>query len=56
VPNRLLATKVSEQELKAIDCEVRDIVNAAAVRPNDPEPIRPSSTPTFTAEARKLLC
>jgi pyruvate dehydrogenase E1 component alpha subunit len=30
VRNRLLAAKVPEQELKAIDAEVRDIVNAAA--------------------------
>src|SRR3989440_4323517 len=30
VRNRLLASKMSEQELKAIDAEVRDIVNAAA--------------------------
>src|SRR3989440_5260726 len=30
VRNRLLAAKMSEQELKAIDAEVRDIVNAAA--------------------------
>lgn len=30
VRNRLLATKVSEQELKAIDAEVREIVNASA--------------------------
>jgi pyruvate dehydrogenase E1 component alpha subunit len=30
VRNRLLATRVSEQELKAIDAEVREIVNAAA--------------------------
>jgi pyruvate dehydrogenase E1 component alpha subunit len=30
VRNRLLAAKVSEQELKAIDAEVREIVNAAA--------------------------
>jgi pyruvate dehydrogenase E1 component alpha subunit len=30
VRNRLLAEKVSEQDLKAIDAEVRDIVNAAA--------------------------
>jgi pyruvate dehydrogenase E1 component alpha subunit len=30
VRNRLLTTRVSEQELKAIDAEVREIVNAAA--------------------------
>jgi len=30
VRNRLLAAKVSEQDLKTIDAEVRDIVNAAA--------------------------
>ncbi|HEX7742170.1 MAG TPA: pyruvate dehydrogenase (acetyl-transferring) E1 component subunit alpha, partial [Sphingobium sp.] len=30
VRNRLLAAKVSEQELKAIDAEVREIVNASA--------------------------
>src|ERR1700726_409081 len=30
VRNRLLAAKMSEQELKAIDAEVREIVNAAA--------------------------
>ena len=30
VRNRLLAAKVSEQELKDIDAEVREIVNAAA--------------------------
>jgi pyruvate dehydrogenase E1 component alpha subunit len=30
VRNRLLAAKVSEQELKAIDAEVLDIVNQAA--------------------------
>jgi pyruvate dehydrogenase E1 component alpha subunit len=30
VRNRLLAEKVSEQDLKAIDAEVREIVNAAA--------------------------
>ena len=36
---RLLAAKVSEQELKAIDAEVREIVNAAAdFAQHDPEP------------------
>ncbi|MGP8119975.1 MAG: pyruvate dehydrogenase (acetyl-transferring) E1 component subunit alpha [Xanthobacteraceae bacterium] len=39
VRNRLLETKVSEQDLKAIDAEVREIVNAAAdFAQNDPEP------------------
>jgi len=39
VRNRLLAAKVSEQDLKAIDAEVRDIVNAAAdFAQTDPEP------------------
>src|SRR5712672_2357080 len=39
VRNRLLATKVSEQDLKAIDAQVRDIVNAAAdFAQRDPEP------------------
>jgi len=39
VRNRLLAAKVAEQELKAIDAEVRDIVNAAAdFAQHDPEP------------------
>ena len=39
VRNRLLAEKVSEQDLKAIDAEVRDIVNAAAdFAQHDPEP------------------
>jgi len=39
VRNRLLAAKVSEQELKNIDAEVREIVNAAAdFAQNDPEP------------------
>src|SRR5512140_566667 len=39
VRNRLLAAKVSEQELKAIDAEVRDIVNASAdFAQHDPEP------------------
>ncbi|MDE5456987.1 pyruvate dehydrogenase (acetyl-transferring) E1 component subunit alpha [Bradyrhizobium sp. CSA112] len=39
VRNRLLAAKVSEQELKAIDAEVREIVNAAAdFAQRDPEP------------------
>src|SRR5467141_3414047 len=38
-PNRLLAAKMSEQELKAIDAEVREIVNAAAdFAQHDPEP------------------
>ena len=30
VRNRLLAMKVSEQDLKAVDAEVREIVNASA--------------------------
>jgi pyruvate dehydrogenase E1 component alpha subunit len=35
----LLAAKMSEQELKAIDAEVREIVNAAAdFAQHDPEP------------------
>ncbi|HVV40778.1 MAG TPA: pyruvate dehydrogenase (acetyl-transferring) E1 component subunit alpha [Nitrobacter sp.] len=39
VRNRLLAAKVSEDELKKIDAEVRDIVNAAAdFAQHDPEP------------------
>ncbi|WP_454628098.1 pyruvate dehydrogenase (acetyl-transferring) E1 component subunit alpha [Bradyrhizobium cenepequi] len=39
VRNRLLAADVSEQDLKAIDAEVRDIVNAAAdFAQHDPEP------------------
>ena len=39
VRNRLLAAKVSEQELKAIDAEVREIVNASAdFAQRDPEP------------------
>jgi pyruvate dehydrogenase E1 component alpha subunit len=39
VRNRLLAAKVSEQELKAIDAEVREIVNNAAdFAQHDPEP------------------
>jgi pyruvate dehydrogenase E1 component alpha subunit len=39
VRNRLLELKVGEQELKAIDAEVRDIVNAAAdFAQSDPEP------------------
>src|SRR5438477_6345497 len=39
VRNRLLASKMSEQELKAIDGEVREIVNAAAdFAQHDPEP------------------
>ena len=39
VRNRLLAAKVSEQELKAIDAEVREIVNAADdFAQHDPEP------------------
>ena len=39
VRNRLLAAKVSEQELKVIDAEVREIVNAAAdFAQHDPEP------------------
>ena len=39
VRNRLLAAKTSEQDLKAIDAEARDIVNAAAdFAQHDPEP------------------
>src|SRR6201988_906008 len=39
VRNRLLAAKVSEQELKDIDGEIREIVNAAAdFAQHDPEP------------------
>jgi pyruvate dehydrogenase E1 component alpha subunit len=39
VRSRLLAAKVTEQELKAIDAEVRQIVNAAAdFAQHDPEP------------------
>ncbi|MBO4222642.1 pyruvate dehydrogenase (acetyl-transferring) E1 component subunit alpha [Bradyrhizobium neotropicale] len=39
VRNRLLAANVSEQDLKSIDAEVRDIVNAAAdFAQHDPEP------------------
>jgi pyruvate dehydrogenase E1 component alpha subunit len=39
VRSRLLAQKVGEQELKAIDAEVREIVNAAAdFAQSDPEP------------------
>ena len=39
VRNRLLAAKVSEQELKNIDAEVREVVNAAAdFAQKDPEP------------------
>jgi pyruvate dehydrogenase E1 component alpha subunit len=39
VRNRLLAAKVSEQQLKDIDAEVREIVNAAAdFAQHDPEP------------------
>jgi pyruvate dehydrogenase E1 component subunit alpha len=39
VRNRLLAAKVSEQELKNIDAEVREIVNASAdFAQKDPEP------------------
>lgn len=39
VRNRLLAAKVSEQDLKAIDAEVREVVNAAAdFAQHDPEP------------------
>ena len=39
VRNRLLDAKVSEQDLKKIDAEVREIVNAAAdFALNDPEP------------------
>ena len=39
VRNRLLAAKVSEQELKDIDAQVREVVNAAAdFAQHDPEP------------------
>jgi pyruvate dehydrogenase E1 component alpha subunit len=39
VRNRLLAGKMTEQELKAIDAEVREIVNNAAdFAQHDPEP------------------
>jgi pyruvate dehydrogenase E1 component alpha subunit len=39
VRHRLLAAEMSEQQLKAIDAEVRDIVNAAAdFAQHDPEP------------------
>ncbi len=39
VRNRLLAAKMSEDELKAIDAQVREIVNAAAdFAQHDPEP------------------
>jgi pyruvate dehydrogenase E1 component alpha subunit len=39
VRNRLLAEKMSEDELKKIDAEVREIVNAAAdFAQHDPEP------------------
>src|ERR1700738_2097267 len=39
VRNRLLAAKMSEQDLKGIDAEVREIVNAAAdFAQHDPEP------------------
>jgi pyruvate dehydrogenase E1 component alpha subunit len=39
VRNRLLDEGVSEKDLKAIDAEVREIVNAAAdFAQNDPEP------------------
>ena len=39
VRNRLLEAKVSEQDLKTIDAEVREIVNASAdFAQNDPEP------------------
>ncbi len=39
VRSRLLELKISEQDLKAIDAEVRDIVNASAdFAQNDPEP------------------
>jgi len=39
VRNRLLEEKVSEQDLKAIDAEVREIVNQAAdFAQHDPEP------------------
>jgi len=39
VRNRLLAAKMSEDELKSIDAEAREIVNAAAdFAQRDPEP------------------
>jgi pyruvate dehydrogenase E1 component alpha subunit len=39
VRNRLLAAKVGEDELKKIDAEVREIVNASAdFAQHDPEP------------------
>ena len=39
IVKRLLAAKMSEQDLKAIDAEVREIVNAAAdFAQHDPEP------------------
>jgi pyruvate dehydrogenase E1 component alpha subunit len=39
VRNRLLAAKVPEEDLKKIDAEVREIVNAAAdFAQHDPEP------------------
>jgi len=39
VRNRLLAAKMTEQELKALDAEVREIVNSAAdFAQHDPEP------------------
>jgi pyruvate dehydrogenase E1 component alpha subunit len=39
VRNRLLAAKISEDELKKIDAEVREVVNAAAdFAQKDPEP------------------
>jgi pyruvate dehydrogenase E1 component alpha subunit len=42
VRNRLLGAGVSEQELKAIDADVREIVNAAAdFAQHDPEPDPP---------------
>ena len=39
VRNRLLAAKMTEQDLKQIDADVREIVNAAAdFAQHDPEP------------------
>src|SRR3979490_3010667 len=50
VRNRLLAAKMSEQELKAIDAEVREIVNNAAdFAQHDPEP---DAAPVGTAISR----
>ena len=44
---------MSEQELKAIDAEVREAVNAAAdFAQLDPNPTRPNFIPTSIAEYR----